>query len=319
MARLRVLVADDDAVTRAVVAAILRKGEFDVQTAADGEQAWHALEQPEAPAVAVLDWMMPGLDGPEICRRLRAEQALAPIYIVLLTARESAEDVMAGLRAGADDYVTKPPGEDELLARVKVGARVVQLQRMLGEHRRRLDAARAEITDLQRLLPMCSRCKRVRDGREYWQQVESYLAAHHDARAQSFCPECFEHHLRPETVDTVTPEQVLDPQVIEGLRQLNQAGEPDVLREVLSLFLADAPERLAAIDRAVVAGSGPPVQRAAHAFKGVAAAIGATELQRLCREVEEAGREGALTGVQARLAAVRAEYARVRAAIEQLL
>jgi DNA-binding response OmpR family regulator len=199
MESLRVLVADDEPVTRAVVQAILRKGGYEVQLAADGEQAWRVLQQPEAPALAVIDWMMPGVDGLEICRRLRANPAGASTYVILLTSRDASADIVAGLRAGADDYVTKPPNSDELLARVNVGARVVQLQQALEDRVRRLEEALANVKQLQGLLPICSYCKRIRDDKNYWQQVESYIGAHTDAQfSHSYCPDCFERHVRPQ-------------------------------------------------------------------------------------------------------------------------
>src|SRR5687767_371317 len=111
MDKLRVLVADDDAVTRTVVAAILRKGGYDVRIASDGQQAWDILQSDDRPPLVVLDWMMPELDGPEICRRLRSADLATPTYVVLLTSRDKSADIVAGLQAGADDYVTKPPNE----------------------------------------------------------------------------------------------------------------------------------------------------------------------------------------------------------------
>ena len=199
MQNLAVLVADDDPITRAVVAAILRKGGYQVQLAADGEQAWDALQHLDRPPLAVMDWMMPGLDGPEICRRLRTIDTATPTYVILLTSRDKSADIVAGLRAGADDYVTKPPNEDELLARVHVGVRVVQLQQALADRVHRLEEALSNVKQLQGLLPICSYCKRIRDDKNYWQQVESYIGAHTDAQfSHSYCPDCFNRHVKPQ-------------------------------------------------------------------------------------------------------------------------
>jgi DNA-binding response OmpR family regulator len=139
MSALAVLVADDDPVSRTVVAAILRKAGYAVRTACDGAEAWNVLQTPERPPLAIMDWMMPGLDGPEICRRLRTLATQTPTYVILLTSRDAPADVVAGLEAGADDYVTKPAKEDELLARVSVGARVVKLQQALADRGRQND------------------------------------------------------------------------------------------------------------------------------------------------------------------------------------
>jgi sigma-B regulation protein RsbU (phosphoserine phosphatase) len=194
-----VLVADDEAVSRTVVAAMLRKGGYDVQLASDGEQAWLALQQPDAPLVAVMDWMMPGIDGLEICRRLRRIDTPTPTYVILLTSRDASADIVEGLRAGADDYVTKPPHEEELLARIAVGARVVALQQTLADRLRRLEEALSKVKQLQGLLPMCSYCKRIRDDQNYWQQVESYMSVHSGVQfSHSYCPECFDKYVQPQ-------------------------------------------------------------------------------------------------------------------------
>jgi phosphoserine phosphatase RsbU/P len=194
-----VLVADDEPVSRTVVAAMLRKGGYDVRLASDGEQAWAALQQPEAPPLAVMDWMMPGLDGVEICRRLRLIETSTPTYVILLTSRDAAADVVEGLRSGADDYVTKPPHEEELLARISVGTRVVTLQQTLADRVRRLEEALSNVKQLQGLLPMCSYCKRIRDDQNYWQQVESYITVHSGVQfSHSYCPDCFAKYVKPQ-------------------------------------------------------------------------------------------------------------------------
>lgn len=194
-----VLVADDEPVSRTVVAAILRKGGYHVQLAADGEEALAALQAPNAPAVAVMDWMMPRLDGVEVCRRLRQLDTPTPTYVILLTSRDAAADVVEGLRAGADDYVTKPPHEEELLARISVGARVVALQQTLADRVRKLEEALSNVKQLQGLLPMCSYCKRIRDDQNYWQQVESYISDHSAVQfSHSYCPDCFDRYVKPQ-------------------------------------------------------------------------------------------------------------------------
>jgi DNA-binding response OmpR family regulator len=197
--RMPVLVADDESVSRTVVAAMLRKAEYEVHLAADGAEAWAALQAAGAPPLAIVDWMMPGLDGVEICRRLRRVETATPTYVILLTSRDAASDVVEGLRAGADDYVTKPPNEDELLARISVGARVVTLQHALADRVRRLEDALASVKQLQGLLPMCSYCKRIRDDQNYWQQVESYISAHADVQfSHGYCPDCFARYVQPQ-------------------------------------------------------------------------------------------------------------------------
>ncbi|MEW6321009.1 MAG: response regulator [Acidobacteriota bacterium] len=195
----RILVADDDVVARTVVGAILRKQGFEIEVAADGVAAWERLQAPDAPPLVVLDWMMPGLDGTEICRRLRTRGAERTTYVILLTARTASDDVVTGLEAGADDFVSKPPNEKELVARVSVGARVVALQQALADRVRSLEEALANVKQLQKLLPICSYCKRIRDDKNYWQQVESYIGDHAGVQfSHSFCPECYARYVQPQ-------------------------------------------------------------------------------------------------------------------------
>ena len=122
---MRALVADDDRVTAEILSRTLKRWEFDVTVVGNGAAAWDHLRAATAPTLAILDWMMPELDGPEVCRRVRRELPLANMYLMLLTARESRGDLVAGLDAGADDYITKPFDAEELRARVQVGVRVL--------------------------------------------------------------------------------------------------------------------------------------------------------------------------------------------------
>lgn len=196
---MRVLIAEDDAVSRTFLAATLRKWGYDVSTFPDGSQAWQELESGEAPDLLILDWMMPGLDGLEVCRRLRQKFPALPIYIILLTARTGREDVVQGLLTGADDYITKPFDREELRARVQVGRRVIELQKALAARVGELEKALKHITQLQGLLPICSYCKRVRNDRNYWQQIETYVSEHSEAQfSHGICPDCWEKVVKPE-------------------------------------------------------------------------------------------------------------------------
>ena len=199
MSPLQVLVADDDAVSRTIVGAMLKKAGYPVTYATDGEQAWRTLDSEDPPALALLDWEMPGLQGPEVVKRIRGKQLPSPTYVILLTSRPSSADIVAGLRAGADDYVTKPANEDELIARVSVGARVVQLQTALAERVRSLEEALANVKALQTLLPMCAYCKSIRNDQNYWEKVETYFTQHSNVSfTHSYCPNCYERFVRPE-------------------------------------------------------------------------------------------------------------------------
>lgn len=199
MVPLKVLVADDEPVSRTVGGAMLKKAGYRVVFAPDGDEAWRELSGDDPPALALLDWEMPGLQGPEIVQRLRGRAAASPTYVILLTSRDSSADIVQGLRAGADDYVTKPADEDELVARVNVGARVVQLQTALADRVRSLEEALANVKALQTLLPMCAYCKSIRNDQNYWERVETYFSQHSNVSfTHSYCPDCYERFVKPE-------------------------------------------------------------------------------------------------------------------------
>jgi phosphoserine phosphatase RsbU/P len=189
---MKVLIAEDDRVTGELLDRTLRRWDYETTLVADGQEAWRRLSEASAPTLAILDWMMPGLDGPDICRRVRAELPLANMYLMLLTAREARRDLIAGLDAGADDYIVKPFDTDELRARIAVGTRVLALQEKLAERVEDLQAALSNVKQLRGLLPICSYCKRIRGDDSYWQQVEGYIAAHSNAQfSHGICPTCY--------------------------------------------------------------------------------------------------------------------------------
>ena len=121
----KILIADDDATSRFVLAGVLKKFGHEVRSSKmDGREAWEAMRGPDAPMLAILDWMMPGLAGAEVCRRIRTLPSDEPPYLILLTSMTEKADVVAGLGAGADDYLAKPFDPGELRARVEVGRRL---------------------------------------------------------------------------------------------------------------------------------------------------------------------------------------------------
>ena len=190
---MKVLIAEDDRVTGELLDRTLRRWQYDTTLVSDGHEAWAHLGQTTVPTLAILDWMMPGMDGPDICKRVRAELPLANMYLMLVTAREARRDLIAGLDAGADDYIVKPFDADELRARISVGVRVIALQEKLAERVEQLQAALSSVKQLRGLLPICSYCKRIRGDNQYWQQVEGYLAEHSDAQfSHGICPTCFD-------------------------------------------------------------------------------------------------------------------------------
>jgi sigma-B regulation protein RsbU (phosphoserine phosphatase) len=174
---MRILIADDDRMSTMMLRGTLEPWGFEVVVVHDGVAAWDCIAGIEPPALAIIDWMMPGIDGIELCRRVRATALRSPVYVILLTARSTRQDLVAGLEAGADDYLSKPFDPDELRARIHVGQRTLQLI--------------ANIKRLTGLLPICSYCKRIRTDNDYWEQVESYITDHTDALfSHGICPVC---------------------------------------------------------------------------------------------------------------------------------
>ncbi len=199
---MRVLIAEDDPVSRQLLQAFLKKWGYEAVVAGDGEEAWSVLGEEGAPPMAILDWMMPGLEGPEVVRRLRSLEASRAssesCYVILLTAKETKADVVEGFSAGADDYVTKPFNKDELRSRVTVGARMLDLRQKLANRVQELEIALETVKTLQGLLPICSYCKKIRDDTDYWTDVESYIERSTGAEfSHGVCPTCYDEHLKP--------------------------------------------------------------------------------------------------------------------------
>ncbi len=151
------------------------------------------------------------MEGIEVVRQTRALAAPPPIYLILLTVRDSKQDIVAGLKAGANDYITKPFDKTEMLARVGIGKQMVQLQQALTERVAELRDALQSVKQLGGLLPICSYCKKIRDDQNYWQQVEAYVGKHSDAKfSHSICPQCYEEIIKPQMVQLgVDPNETL--------------------------------------------------------------------------------------------------------------
>lgn len=128
---MKILIADDDEISRIRLEHMLVKRGYDVVTIADGHQAWRVLQGEDRPKLAILDWMMPEIDGLDLCRRIRQNPDASYVYIILLTAKTQKEDIVRGLETGADDYITKPFDDQELQARLRTGQRIVELQETL--------------------------------------------------------------------------------------------------------------------------------------------------------------------------------------------
>ena len=199
---MKILIAEDDGTSRLLLETTLKKWGHEVVSTRDGNEAWTAIQEDNGPQLAILDWMMPEMDGVELCQRIRADSRLKGTYIVMLTARDSSADLVEGLESGADDYATKPVVRKELQARIEVGKRVLQLQSELANRVKELEESIAREKHLQGLLPICSYCKKVRDDGNYWQQVEAYIETRADvAFSHSICPDCYENVVQPEIAE----------------------------------------------------------------------------------------------------------------------
>ncbi len=145
-----ILIAEDDPISRRILQSWLQKWNYHVIALENGIDAWSALQRENSPPMAILDWMMPGLDGIEVCRRIRGRQQGSYKYVLLLSAKESKHDVVTGLEAGADDYLTKPFDVNELRARVRAGKRILELQGALVKAHTELqfEAAHDRLTGL---------------------------------------------------------------------------------------------------------------------------------------------------------------------------
>ena len=130
------------------------------------------------------------------CATFSASPGAGGMYVIILTANTSRESLIAGLESGADDYITKPSDWDELRARLRIGRRILGLQQTLGVRVNELQQALVNVRTLSGLLPICAYCKRIRDDRDYWKQIEHYLSEHSNARfSHGICPDCMKKHL----------------------------------------------------------------------------------------------------------------------------
>jgi DNA-binding response OmpR family regulator len=179
-----ILLAEDDLVTRTTLAALLKAQGHQVTEAEDGSQAWGAW-QLSAPRAVVADWLMPEIDGLELCRRIRATLGRPYTYFILQTARQGQESYTAAMEAGVDDFITKPASAHELGARLRVAERILGL--------------REELLALEGLLAVCSYCKRMRDMDGTWGSLERYIEQHSKAEfSHGVCPDCYETRLKPQ-------------------------------------------------------------------------------------------------------------------------
>jgi DNA-binding response OmpR family regulator len=191
---MNILIVDDEPTSRLILEATLKRLGHQTGTARDGQQALEAFKLGRF-QVVISDQLMPGMDGLELCRRVRGAQRPQYTYFMLLTSIGGKSSYLDGMRAGADDFITKPFDEEILAARLAVAQRILNLQ--------------SEVRQLAGLLPICSLCKKVRDDQNYWHQVESYISLHTEATfTHSYCPDCFQR--LKEEIEALKPAHIAE-------------------------------------------------------------------------------------------------------------
>ena len=192
---MKILIAEDDLTTSLMLQSILNKWGFNTVSAINGEKAWEILKKRDSPQIALLDWEMPGIDGVEVCLRTKKLETLVSTYIIMLTVRDSKDDIVQGLEAGADDYITKPFDENELRARINVAKRMVNTQLSLSKKIKELKLALNHVKKLQGIIPICMYCHKIRNDTQAWDRLEIYIRNHSDAEfSHSICPDCAKKH-----------------------------------------------------------------------------------------------------------------------------
>ena len=181
---MKVLIVDDDAISRRVLRTNLEALGHEVTEAEDAESAWEIFRQ-ESFKIVITDWVMPGMDGPDLCRRLRTVQRPEYTYVLVHSSVRGGElSYLEAMDAGADDFVAKPVSPEELAARIRVV--------------RRIDGLRAEVKELRGILPICSYCRKIRTDDDAWASIDSYLASRSDvAFSHGICPTCYETEVEP--------------------------------------------------------------------------------------------------------------------------
>ena len=181
---MKVLIAEDDMVASRVLEASLIKLGHEPLLAPEGESAWRILQE-QPVRVVVSDWQMPGTDGLELCRRIRA-RAGEDIYFILLTqVAATARNLAEATEAGVDDFLGKPVDYGQLWMRLRVAGRILQFT--------------TEVKQLESFLPICGYCKKVRDDKNYWQQIEQYMNTHAGTNfSHGVCPDCYDRVLVPQ-------------------------------------------------------------------------------------------------------------------------
>jgi sigma-B regulation protein RsbU (phosphoserine phosphatase) len=181
---MKILMVEDDPVARAVLQAALKSLGHDVTVTADGLAAWNRLTI-DPHRIVISDWMMPGLDGLELCRRIRAQRHDYTYFVLLSNLTTGGDNLRQAMDAGVDDFLTKPVNPVELQARLHVAERILNYA--------------TQVRQLQEILPICGYCRKIRDDKNYWSQVEEYLGKEAGVNfSHGVCPDCYNRVLVPQ-------------------------------------------------------------------------------------------------------------------------
>ena len=186
----RILVVDDEERNIEIINRIFVRDDYEMEFAQNGKDALECVSDFE-PDVIVLDVMMPGIDGYKVCHQLKSDKETSKIMVLLLSGKVTIEDRLKGYEVQADDYVTKPYDPEELRAKVRILLRLKNAQDERDRFIHKLEGALAKVKTLSGLLPICSSCKKIRDDKGYWNQIETYIREHSEAQfSHGICPEC---------------------------------------------------------------------------------------------------------------------------------
>jgi len=190
-AKRRVLIVEDHLGTRNALVFLLQRHNYEACVATNGREARDMLLASDGPTLALLDWMLPEMTGIEVCREIRAAVLDRYIYLIVVTGRDETQDLPEAFAAGADDFIRKPCDPMELMARLRGGERVVELERRLSSRVRECEEAIERVRQLKQLLPICMYCKKVRDDESYWQEIDQYIHTHTGTDfSHGICPGC---------------------------------------------------------------------------------------------------------------------------------
>lgn len=188
---MKILIAEDEYTTRLMVQVCLENWGYSIESVEDGKKAWDIINQKNPPQIAVLDWEMPGISGIDLCRKIKSLDRSSPIHVILLTARDSKNDISQGFEAGADDYITKPFNDDELGARIRVAERIVTIQSSLNSSLEELREALDMVQSFEEPVAVCSSCQKIGAFDGSWRTPEKLLEYPVDPRfIQLDCPSC---------------------------------------------------------------------------------------------------------------------------------